>query len=92
MIILSIPDFEVNTDILNPVDVFRKWYKLSFRSKRDRLNHAIFLSRWARGDNIFTFLYKFIGIISYKQLAQLLETYLNLLLPFKRNRIRFGAA
>ena len=40
----------------------------------------------------FHFLYKCIGIISYKHLATLLETYLDLLLPFKRNRIRLGPA
>ena len=37
MIILSIPDFEVNTAILNPVDVFRRWCKLSFRPMRDQV-------------------------------------------------------
>ena len=55
MIVLSIPVFEVSTGILNPVDVFRRWCKLSFRAMRDRLNDAIFLNRQARGDYVFTF-------------------------------------
>ena len=42
MIILSIPDFEVNTAILNPVDVFRRWCKLSFRPMRDQVKSRHF--------------------------------------------------
>ena len=54
-----------------------------------RLNHAIFLNRQA----IFSL---FIQIYKNKQLqttwTTLLETYLNLLLLFKQNRIRLGAS
>ena len=55
MIILSITDFGVSTTILNPVDVFRRWCKFSFRPMRDQVKHAIFLNRQARGDHIFNF-------------------------------------
>ena len=43
---LSVPDFRVSTAILNPVEVFRRLCKLSFRAVRDQvLSHAIFLNR-----------------------------------------------
>ena len=50
--------------ILNPVDIFRRWCKLSFRP------NTIFLNRQARGA-YFHFLYQYMGIISYKKLRQL---------------------
>ena len=37
MIILSISDFGASTAILNPVHVFRRWCKLSFRPMRDQV-------------------------------------------------------
>ena len=52
---LSIINFGVSTAILNPVDVYRRWCKLSFTRMRDQVKHVIFLNRQARGDHIFTF-------------------------------------
>ena len=42
MIILSIPNFVVSTVILNTVDVFRRWYKLSFRPMQDQVKSRHF--------------------------------------------------
>ena len=30
MMLIYIPDFGVSTAILNPVDIFRRWFKLNF--------------------------------------------------------------
>ena len=71
MIILSIPNFGVSTAILNPQDVFRRWCKLRFRPMRDQVKSHHFSEQIGARRSYFHFLYKFIGIISYKQLRQL---------------------
>ena len=69
MIILSIPDFGGSTAILDPLDVFRRWCKLSFRPMRDQVKSRNFSELMGAQKPYFHFLYKFIGIISYKQLG-----------------------
>ena len=60
-----------STAILNPVKVSRRWCKLSCRPMREQVKSSHF-SEWVRARRpYFQFLYKFIGIISYKQLGQL---------------------
>ena len=82
MIILSIPDFRFSATILNPVDVFRRWCKLSLRPMRDQVKSRHFLNRQARRDHIFTF-YKYIGIISYKQPGQLFGNLFGFIVTFE---------
>ena len=71
MIILSISDFGVSTAILNPMDVFRRWCKLSFRPMGGQVKSRHFSEQTGTRRSYFHFLYKYIGIISYKQLGQL---------------------
>ena len=71
MIILSIPDFGVSTAILNPVDIFHRWCKLSLRPMRDQVKSRHFSLQKGARRPYFHSLYKYIGIISYKQLGQL---------------------
>ena len=84
---LSIINFGVSTAILNPVDVYRRWCKLSFTRMRDQVKHVIFLNRQARGDHIFTFYTNILGQLATNNLDTFLKTYLDLFLPFKRNRL-----
>ena len=71
MIILSISDLGVSTAILNPVDVFRRWYKLSFWPMRDQVKSRHFSEQTGAPRPYFHFLYKYFRIISYKQRGQL---------------------
>ena len=71
MIILSMPDFGVSTAILNPLDIFRRWCKLNFRPMRDQVKSRHFSEQTGARRPHFHFLYKYIGIISCKQLGQL---------------------
>ena len=71
MIILSISDLGVSTAILNPVDVFRRWYKLSFWPMRDQVKSRHFSEQTGARRPYFHFLYKYFRIISYKQRGQL---------------------
>ena len=71
IIILSIPDFEVSNAILNPVDVSRRRFKLSFRPMREQVKSRHFSEFIGARRPYSHFLYKFIGIISYEQLGQL---------------------
>ena len=85
------PDFRVSTAILNPVDIFRRWCKLNFGLSwghvKSRHITAILLKGQAQGDNSFTF-YTF--LLFLEQWKTILDTGLNLSLPFKRNWIRLG--
>ena len=71
MIILSISDLGVSTAILNPVNVFRRWYKLSFWPMRDQVKSRHFSEQTGARRPYFHFLYKYFRIISYKQRGQL---------------------
>ena len=60
-----------STAILNPVKVSSRWCKLSCKPMREQVKSRHF-SKWIGARRpYFQFLYKFIGIISYKQLGQL---------------------
>ena len=62
MLILPIPCFGDSIAILNLVDIFRRWCKLSFRHFSEKIG--------ARRP-YFNFLYKLLEIIDQKQLGQL---------------------
>ena len=70
-VILSISDFGVSTAMLNPADIFRRWCKLSFRPMRDQVKSRHFSEQTGARRPYFHFLYKYIGITTYKQLGQL---------------------
>ena len=54
----AIPDFGVSTTILNPVDIFRRWYKFKFGLLRGHVESRHFAARRQH----FYFLYVFLGI------------------------------
>ena len=64
-------DFGVSTAILIPVDVFCRWCKLSFRPMRGQVKSHHFSEYRGAQRPYFHFLYKYIAIISYKQLGPL---------------------
>ena len=60
MLILPISCFGDSTAILNLVDIFRRWCKLSFRPMQGQVKSRHFSEKQARGDHILTFLTNFL--------------------------------
>ena len=71
MLILPIPCFGNSTAILNFVDIFRRGYKLSFRPMQDQVKSRHFSEQIGARRPYFNFLYRFLEIISQKQLGEL---------------------
>ena len=71
MLILPIPCFGNSNAILNFVDIFRRWCKLSFRPMQGQVKSRHFSEQISARRPYFNFLYKFLEIISQKQLGQL---------------------
>ena len=75
--------------ILDPFDIFCRWYKLSFGLLQGQVKSHHFYDRIEPKRQYFYFLYIFLGIIGWKQHWEtLLYTDLDSLLPFKWNWIR----
>ena len=71
MLILPISCFGDSTAILNLVDIFRRWCKLSFRPMQGQVKSRHFSEKIGARRPYFNFSYKFLEIISQKQLGQL---------------------
>ena len=70
----GIPNFGVSTTNLNPIDIFRRWWKLNFRLLGQvKLSHFFWKNR--SKEAIFYMLYIFFGLIGWKwHWATLLDT------------------
>ena len=66
---ISIPDFRVSTAIINHIDIVCRWCKLNFGPKRGQVKSCYFSERIHVWRKYFYLLYKFLGIIAWKQLG-----------------------
>ena len=57
----------VSTTILNPVDIFCRWYKLNFGLLQDQVKSCHFAERIEAKRQYFYFLYIFLGITGWKR-------------------------
>ena len=85
-----LPAFGVSTAILNLVDIFPRWCKLNFGLSGGHVEitpfHSNFIERVGTRRQYFYFLNVFLGITDKERhWTTILDTDLDLLLPFKRN-------
>ena len=81
---MPIPNFGVSTTILNPVNIFCKWYKLNFGLTQGQVKSYHFYERIEVKRQYFYFLYIFLGEIGWKRhWAAFLDIDLDSLLPSK---------
>ena len=86
---MPIPNFGVSRTILNPFDIFCRWYKLNFELLQGQVKSHHFDEKIEAKRQYFYFLYIFLGIIGWKRhWATLLDTDMDSLLPFTWNWIR----
>ena len=64
---MLILNFGVSTTILNPVQIFCRWYKLNFGLLQGQVKFYHFYEWIESKRQYFYFLYKFIGIIGWKR-------------------------
>ena len=86
---MLIPNFGASKTILNPVNIFCRWYKLNLGVLQGQVKLYHFMNEQRQRDNFFYFLYKFLEIIDWKRhWTTILDTDLDSLLPFKWNWMR----
>ena len=64
---MPIPNFGVNTTVVNPVDIFCSWCKLKFGVFQGQVKSYHFPERIVVKKQYFYFLYIFLGIIGWKR-------------------------
>ena len=82
-----IPNFRVNTDILNIIDIFYRWCKLNLGLLRGHVKSCHFPERIDTRRQYLWFFYKFLGIIGRKWLGQPFRI-MNWVYYYLLNRIR----